>query len=235
MNINSLNEPLFILSMYTIFTGEVVSDCCRNRREREKERRRQDVLDAALTLFSQRGFHNVSMQEVAETAGFAVGTLYNFFANKEDLFNEILMCSKERVLQELTTSLQGTGSPVERLRYFVRCQAEVLIRNGDFIRLYVAVTGQRAHDLCAANQQDRDFREVLGTELARVIQLGIDQGMFRPVHADLAAKAMMSTLETLAFEDVDSHQPQILKETFAQVEALFIDGLLISGDVSNHA
>jgi len=51
------------------------------RREREKLRQRQEILTAALGLFSEKGYHNVSMQEIAETAEFATGTLYKFFQN----------------------------------------------------------------------------------------------------------------------------------------------------------
>ena len=184
-----------------------------------------------LRFFSRRGFHNVSMQEVAEAAGFAVGTLYNFFANKEDLFGELRKRSKGRVLDDLTASLRGEGAPVERLRHFIRYQPELLERHGEFLRLYIAEMGQRVNKLCAADQDDRDFRKVLETGIKQVIQMAIDDGTFRRVDAGMAAKALMATLETLAFEGADKF-PQ---ETVAQVESLFIDGLLISGDVSNHA
>ena len=49
------------------------------RREREKLRQRQEMLAAALDLFSEKGYHNVSMHEVAGKAEFAIGTLYKFF------------------------------------------------------------------------------------------------------------------------------------------------------------
>ena len=61
------------------------------RREREKLRQRQEMLAAALDLFSEKGYHNVSMHEVAEKAEFAIGTLYKFFRNKEDLYKALIM------------------------------------------------------------------------------------------------------------------------------------------------
>ena len=45
----------------------------------------------ALDLFSQKGYHNVSMQEIAEKAEFAIGTLYKFFQNKEDLYKALVL------------------------------------------------------------------------------------------------------------------------------------------------
>ena len=54
-----------------------------SRKERERLIRRQEILDAGLALFSEKGFHNVSMNEIAQKAEFAIGTLYKFFENKE--------------------------------------------------------------------------------------------------------------------------------------------------------
>ena len=66
------------------------------RREREKLRQRQEMLAAALDLFSEKGYHNVSMHEIAEKAEFAIGTLYKFFQNKEDLYKALVLeqCDK---------------------------------------------------------------------------------------------------------------------------------------------
>ncbi|MEN6472395.1 MAG: helix-turn-helix domain-containing protein, partial [Syntrophaceae bacterium] len=61
------------------------------RREREKERQRQEMLEAALGLFSDKGYHNVTMHEIAEKAEFAIGTLYKFFRNKEDLYRTLIL------------------------------------------------------------------------------------------------------------------------------------------------
>jgi len=63
--------------------------CKPSRREREKLRQRQEILDVALNLFSKKGYHNISMHEIAKEAEFAIGTLYKFFRNKEDLYQAI--------------------------------------------------------------------------------------------------------------------------------------------------
>ncbi|MCI5131850.1 MAG: TetR/AcrR family transcriptional regulator, partial [Candidatus Electrothrix sp. EH2] len=62
-----------------------------SRREREKQRQRKDMLEAAEQLFAEKGYHNASMQEIAEQAEFAVGTLYKFFKNKEDMYRALMV------------------------------------------------------------------------------------------------------------------------------------------------
>ncbi len=56
------------------------------RREREKEQRRNDIIDAAEKLFFSRGLETTTMDEVAEQAELSKGTLYLYFKNKEDLY-----------------------------------------------------------------------------------------------------------------------------------------------------
>ena len=60
------------------------------RKEREKLQHKEEILTVALKLFSDRGFHNVSMQEIAEESEFSVGTLYKFFESKESLFAALM-------------------------------------------------------------------------------------------------------------------------------------------------
>jgi len=62
-----------------------------SRREMDKLRHRHQMLVAALDLFSVKGYHNVSMHEIAGKAEFAIGTLYKFFKNKEDLYKALMM------------------------------------------------------------------------------------------------------------------------------------------------
>ena len=79
------------------------------RREREKLRQRQEMLAAALDLFSQKGYHNVSMHEIAEKAEFAIGTLYKFFQNKEDLYKALVLEQCDKFEDALTQAIETAG------------------------------------------------------------------------------------------------------------------------------
>ena len=60
------------------------------RREREKLARQQDIVNAALELFAAKGFRDTTLDEIAQKAEFGKGTLYNYFASKEDIFHAII-------------------------------------------------------------------------------------------------------------------------------------------------
>ncbi|PIE75435.1 hypothetical protein CSA17_07505, partial [bacterium DOLJORAL78_65_58] len=61
-----------------------------SRKEREQQRHRQGILQAAVTLFAERGYHQTTMQMVAEKAEFSVGYLYKHFAGKEEMYQALL-------------------------------------------------------------------------------------------------------------------------------------------------
>lgn len=54
----------------------------------EKNKKRQDILHSAMTLFRNKGFHNTKMEDIAIDAGVGKGTLYGYFENKQDIFDE---------------------------------------------------------------------------------------------------------------------------------------------------
>ena len=96
------------------------------RREREKLRQRQEMLAAALDLFSERGYHSVSMHEVAGKAEFAIGTLYKFFQNKEDLYKALVLEQCDNFHEAFTRAIETSDDEVESLRNYVRTKGEVL-------------------------------------------------------------------------------------------------------------
>jgi len=72
-----------------------------SRKEREQLQRRTEILQAALELFLQKGYHNVSMHEIAVRAEFAVGTLYKFFKNKDELYKDILLHAAKMLVKSV--------------------------------------------------------------------------------------------------------------------------------------
>ena len=99
------------------------------RREREKIRHRGEVLEAALDLFSEKGFHNVSMHEIARRAEFAIGTLYSLFSNKEELYKAIILDQSKRFHDALNEGLDRGEEECERLENYVRAKGQVFADN----------------------------------------------------------------------------------------------------------
>src|SRR3712207_4481957 len=81
------------------------------------ERRRPQVLDAALEQFLQHGYEGTSMQAVADEAGVTKPVVYACFSSKDQLFRALLRREEERILAEIQTAFEGidTSDPEQTL------------------------------------------------------------------------------------------------------------------------
>lgn len=197
-----------------------------SRKERERLQHKQEILDTALTLFSEHGFHNVSMQQIAETSEFSVGTLYNFFDSKESLFKELINSCRENITTALVTILDSPGTEAERLTNFILLAPTLLEKNAEFVKLYVSELGM--HGAKHTKKFDKDSHDaILNTKLEQIIRDGVRKGFFRQVDPVITTKAINSTIESIAFEVAGQFDKAVATDIFAKVEQLFINGLLL--------
>ncbi len=196
-----------------------------SRRQRDRLRHKEEILAAALKLFSERGFHDVSMQEIAAEAEFATGTLYNFFPSKEALFDTLIDDSAERIVGQLAAILDRPGTEVERLSCYFRSLPAQLEEHAPFIKLYVSEVGTRSVKL--ARYRDKpEVSTIIATKLQGLLESGIRKGLFRSVDAEVTAIAITSTLETVAFNTGEKFDRAEVTQIMAKAEHLFLEGLL---------
>ena len=85
------------------------------RREREKKEMRDKILDAALKLFVEEGFKNVSIRKIAKGIEYSPGTIYLYFKNKDEIFFELHnLCFGE--FYKAQQEIQNISDPIERLQ-----------------------------------------------------------------------------------------------------------------------
>ena len=166
-----------------------------SRREREKQRQRKEMLDVAMKLFSEKGYHNASMQEIAEQAEFAVGTLYKFFKNKEERHKALVTEQADRFHRALNAALEVSEDEIEQLRNYVQVKGEVFMRNVSFIRLYFAETRGASFNIKAGLDSElRELHYQMQQALAAVFAKGMDSGRFRriaePYHLAVALDSL---------------------------------------------
>lgn len=117
------------------------ADDTRNRRQEASKQRRQAILDAALEVFAANGFAATRLDEVAEKAGVAKGTIYLFFKDKEDLFEQIVLGAVSPVLATVSTVALEGGQPFDALmsRFIEVFRRDILAtRRKEIIRLVIS-------------------------------------------------------------------------------------------------
>ncbi|HTK51065.1 MAG TPA: helix-turn-helix domain-containing protein, partial [Gemmatimonadaceae bacterium] len=91
------------------------------RWERRPDERPQEILDAALTVFAERGYRNTRLEDVGEAAGVTKGAIYHYFANKEDLLLRAIEQRSEEAFGRIEEIVRDKTAPVStRLRLVVR-------------------------------------------------------------------------------------------------------------------
>jgi TetR/AcrR family transcriptional regulator len=164
------------------------------RRERRKDARPGELLDAALDLFVEKGFAATRAEEVAQRAGVSKGTLFLYFATKEDLFKEVVRSNISSHYPAWHETLQAfTGSTPDMLRLCVQgWWASVGSTRASGISKLMISEGANFPDLSTFYQ-----REVIepGNELIRgILQRGVDRGEFGPIDLKYAVYTVLAPM-----------------------------------------
>jgi len=200
------------------------------RRERDKLRHRREILAAALELFTEKGFHNTPMHQIAERAEFAIGTLYKFFRDKEDLYRSLVMEQALEFHALLTEVLERPGEEVEKVCQYIRVKAEIFSRRKQMIKLYFAETRGISHNVMAGLDSDiRSLHRTAMQKLAAVFESGIEKGCFRPVaapfHLAVALDSLISTFLFLWIEEPEAHP---FEQCVESIKTVFFEQIMNS-------
>jgi AcrR family transcriptional regulator len=206
-------------------TDEMVSDNL-SRKERERLRHREDILAAALRLFSRKGYHNVSMQEIAAEAEFATGTLYKFFPGKEELYTTMMRNYARKIFDALVPMLDEDIDERKKLSRFIHTHEKVFGENEQVVRLYLSETHGVGFGLPVEDYEINRFRDIGIRKLAEVIEAGIAKGIFRPIDSHHLAMMLSGAMEAMVISSEGVFGTSVTKGWASIVEDVFFQGVL---------
>jgi len=156
-------------------------------------------------LFSEKGYHNVSMQQIAKQAEFGVGTIYKFFANKQDLYRVLIMETAEKWQHAVFQVLEQDCSPFRAIQDYIAIQNELFFENLPVVRLYYSeIKGAYFNVRSGFDRELLKFREERIQKLASVFETGIEESIFRdldPYHMALALHGIIDAFLYRMMED----------------------------------
>ena len=167
---------------------EACSVGVRERRERQKETLRREILDAARDLFVRDGYENVSMRKVADRIEYSPTTIYLYFKDKAELLHEICEDTFAQMVATLEGINKSEGGPVERLERAMRAYVWFGLSHPSHYRLTFMMP--HTHDDLP---EDFVLEESLGGKafgmLRSVIGECIEAGLFAPADVDLVSQS----------------------------------------------
>ncbi len=172
-----------------------------SRKERELQQHRQEILRVAFKMFSESGFHGVTMQDIARESEFAVGTLYKFFNNKEDLYGALLLEKIDELEEALRATLEGDKDEIGSIRSFLEGLIRLVKKNANFFRLYLAeITRTSPSALSSIDMELKERRNLDIARLAGVFERGIRNKAFRDLDPFLMAAALDGIISGLIIQ-----------------------------------
>ncbi|MDQ2754049.1 MAG: TetR/AcrR family transcriptional regulator [Actinomycetota bacterium] len=119
-------------------------------------RRRQQLLGVALELFSQQGYHDTSMEQIADEAGVTKPVLYQHFSSKSDLYLELLQIVGRDLLEEIAAGATAATSPHLRVLAGFRAYFSFVGRRTSAFRLLFGSDVRQSDDFAAAAHSVED-------------------------------------------------------------------------------
>ena len=201
------------------------------RKQREKQRRRKDIINAARKVFSLKGFNSATMEEIASEAELSPGTIYLYFKNKEELHTSLSI----DILKYLSIQIHKVVNldicveeKIERFR-------DVFIDLYDYdanilINLFHLQSGETLHNLSDEVMQQLKLNSAQAHgAIIQVIRQGIEKGVFIDEHPVALADVIWGSYAGVVLW-VDSKkklndQKDFVKSTLITAFKVIIQGL----------
>jgi AcrR family transcriptional regulator len=161
-----------------------------SRRERLRHEREQRILDAAATVFAQKGYHRATVRDIALAADVADGTIYNYFENKFDLLLALLarIAELQQLPGELAHGLQGDVRD-----FFVAAFQDRMGRIAAGEEMLRAVLPQVFVNPELRDRFYRQYVQRIALLLEGYVEAQIERGCIRPLDARLLTRLLQST------------------------------------------
>ncbi|WIW71546.1 TetR/AcrR family transcriptional regulator [Anaerosinus gibii] len=188
----------------------------------DPKNKRQHILDAAYIVFSRKGFHRATVDEIIKLADTGKGTVYNYFINKENLFYTLIEERSAPFRHHISNIKKDNIPPLEKIRLMTREFLSFYDKHADLWRVFmheVRCFGEVGYPGFSEEQQKkcrRNFEEPLET-LEAVIKEGIEQGLLIVASSKQAAYGLLSAILAIVFQKLIGDEFDQTAENIARV------------------
>lgn len=201
-----------------------------SRREREKQNRRNEILQAAWKVFASKDYDAATIDDVAAMAELSKGTVYLYFENKADLFYSTIEMGVEQINIIAQEALSSSDDPVSGIKNFIIRLLDFSENSMDFFK--IMSSGRSHFEMHAKMENDRDFKNRMVnmvtnsvSVLSDYIQNGVNMGVFKQVNPEDAAFVLFAVVRGFAFRRIIDPGADNLPEKAEVIADILLDGL----------
>lgn len=187
-----------------------------DRRAREIERTRQDILDAAARVFAKGGFHAATVQAIAREAGFTAASLYTYFSSKDAIFEGLREDMRRRVLSTFDAPAPAGLSFAQHLELLLQRQLALVAERIDALRVFF--------ERPPALAEERQLRAALLGRLAAFLETAAAPDGLRLAAPD-AALVLMGLVHGIVISWVAGDEHPDLQPLAGRLVDVFLHGV----------
>lgn len=189
----------------------VVKDTIR----RKKKGRKEEIIDAAANLFSQKSYHDVTMDQIAAHVGVAKGTIYLYFDSKENLYLEILEDTYEEIESILEKEIAKNDRAPKKLKKILRLIFQFYLQHMDVLRI---LSRDETHLIREHFEFTEHWRLRRIKLYQKILEKGIKEGSFRPANTKLTALIIFGLVRSVMFfYQSDKNAGEIAEEVYSMI------------------
>ncbi len=185
--------------------------------------RREAILAAATSLFSEHGFNDTDTQALAERLGVGKGTLYRCFASKRELFLAAVDRAMRQLRDRLQQSTEGVEDPLERVTNGVRAYLEFFAEHPEFVELLMQ---ERALFKDRKKPTFFEYRERQAHVWRSLYAQLIEAGRVRPMPVDRIRDVMGQVLYGTVFTNYFAGQAKTPEAQAREIIDVVFHGIL---------
>jgi AcrR family transcriptional regulator len=179
-------------------------------RERVRRETTLTIANAAESVFAAEGLYAAHVEDIARRAGVAVGTLYNYYKDRDAILAGLLRMRREAFLTRVDAALDSAldRNIREQITAFVRVKVSFLAEHRTFFRILFdgELTRMRASYPTAVAEHAQSIDGFFG-RIERLVQRGVELGELRGGHADLDAWMLEGMIRSISVRDLRENQP----------------------------
>ena len=189
----------------------------------EESGKYQHILEAAMDLFSERGFETTSIQDIAQTAGIAKGTVYLYFKSKEDLVQQVYRYCYDMDIRACEEGVEEQKNTIDKLCRRMDNIIDYLLSHPKEARIE-----QMYQTFSSAREHTPYYREEMYKAIEKVVKEGSEKGELRDLPVSLLSRIYYGIAQGLYHgfqqepdlwksEDIKQQCHQLIRDSFTPI------------------
>ena len=197
-----------------------------SRKEQEKQARKHDIIESALRLFAEKGFHEVTMDEIAELVGISKGTLYLYFKNKDDMFFSVIQEKTNLLIQRLEDAVNFEKPFHECLKAYIHTYLHFFKERRPFFKIM--------HSQKSRLDAEKHYRlqewgvqvfHQFYKQMLNLMKYGQEQQTIRDINPVIMSKGLRGILNSYTFQDILCGNADSTEKETEQILDLLLHGI----------